>query len=149
MHASVIPPAALLVFLVFPPLEDVKHDVESPGLLPHAAWPKVPGKVGTVKPVELLLKVAATKVATISKSISSTPPPSRKRRSTLIRGIESHPPRCISRRGGGHTPTGKEEQGPLQGSLDPDRHEENLEDPDLKMPNPVRPSSTLVPVQSG
>ena len=84
-----------------PPLEDVKHDVESPGLLPHAAWPKVPGKVGTVKPVELLLKVAATKVVTISKSISSTPPPSRKRRSTLLRGIESHPPRCIPRRGGG------------------------------------------------
>ena len=38
--------------------EDVKHDVESPGLLPNAAWPKVPDRNGTVKPVELSLKVA-------------------------------------------------------------------------------------------
>ena len=41
--------------------EDVKHDVESPGLLPVVAWPKVPDCKGTVKPVELSLKVAVPK----------------------------------------------------------------------------------------
>ena len=41
--------------------EDVKHDVKSPGHVPVVTWPKVPYSEGTVKPVELTLKVAASK----------------------------------------------------------------------------------------